>query len=139
MRAPAGATDAPAQPPLRRRREAAGGARAGGGPRFADLVTCCDCQSRFRLYVADANWYKDKGLTPATRCKHCRQYRQARACRRRFAQAYARVYSRALDRTTRGSWRRAAGTTQTRCSELPTAQSHTASCATPTWRRASPS
>lgn len=25
--------------------------------------------------MSNANWYKDKGLTPASRCKHCRLYR----------------------------------------------------------------
>lgn len=70
-----------AQLPQRVRRTGGGSARAGGGERSADLVTCCDCQARFRLFVSNANWFKDKGLTPAARCKHCRLYRQARPAR----------------------------------------------------------
>lgn len=49
--------------------------RCGGGPRKWDVITCCDCQRRFRRQVSDAQWYQQKGLTPAIRCKDCRTYR----------------------------------------------------------------
>ena len=40
-----------------------------------EVITCCDCQLRFKRLVADAQWFARKGLTPAIRCKHCRSYR----------------------------------------------------------------
>ena len=50
-------------------------ARAGGGPRKSQQLTCVDCQNLFRRQQSDADWHAARGLTPAIRCKSCRDYR----------------------------------------------------------------